>query len=402
MKLRRRHAIWLEMAAILAFSAPAVRAQYMYLDANGDAVHDSTDRMNKIAPTTLDLWLDTDSNRNGSAATCSFGTGALDLSSYEVVLQAVGGSINWGPMTNLMANMAKNFARDARDTTGTVYYHNGWGGTTPAGIYPPGLYKLASLTATVATGSPRVDIVVRHVINRTARTSFGSDCIANAERDHTNKFSYNWFDADGVRSPIDAAPVVRGPELVLPQDGAQVVVDVTASDPDGDAITSLSADFSGLPPGHNAVFTPNGSNTAGNFTWTPTSNDSGNYLVTFTAMNFLPGARKTTIHVIGTTTGVESNAPPASIDLAQNRPNPFNPATVIEFTLPRYGHARLAIYDLAGRLVRELVNQELGAGPHSSRWLGEDLRGRPAASGIYCYRLEASGLRRERKMVLLR
>ena len=403
MNMRHRHMMGLQIALILACAAPAARAQYMFLDANGDAVHDSTDRMNKITLTTLDLWLDTDSNRDGSPATCTFGGGALDLSSYEVVLQAVGGTISWGPMTNRMANMAVNFARNANDTTGTVYYHNGWGSSSGgAGIYPPGLYRLATLVATVATGSPRVDIVIRHAINRTSRTSFGSECLANGERDHTPKFGFNWFDANGVKSPIDIAPVVRGPEFMLPQDGAQVVIDVTASDGDGDAITSLTADFSGLPLGHNAAFTPNGPNTAGSFTWTPTANDSGNYQVTFTATNFLSGIRKTTIHVIGTASGVEGQAPPARIELAQNRPNPFNPATVIDFTLPRYGRARLAIYDLAGRLVREVLNRELAAGPHSARWLGEDSSGRPAASGIYCYRLEADGMRRERKMVLLR
>ena len=383
--------------------AREARAQYMYLDSNDDGIHDSSDRMNKSTPTAMDIWLDTDSNRDGSSATCTFGGGALDLSSYEIVLQPVGGTIDWGPMSNLMANMGKNFARDARDTTGTSYYHNGWGATTTSGIYPPGRYKVASLIATVRTGSPRVDIVVRHAINRASRTSFGSECLANGERDHTNKFGFNWFDADGLGSPIDAPPIVRGPELVLPQDGAQVVVDLTVSDPDDDAITSLTADFSGLPVGHNGVFTPNGSNTTGNFTWTPTANDSGNYSVTFTAMNFLPGTRTTLIHVIGAAAAVEpGKAPPASVELSQNHPNPFNPATSIDFRLPRTGRARLAIYDVAGRLVRELVNGDVDAGRHSERWFGEDSQGVPVGSGVYWYRLEASGLSLERRMVLLR
>jgi hypothetical protein len=390
------------MAAILTLAPAAVRAQYLYLDSNGDGIHDSTDRMNKSTPTTVGIWLDTDSNRDGSPATCTFGGGALDLSSYEIVLHAVGGTINWGPMSNLMGNLGTNFARDARDTTGTVYYHNGYGTTIASNIYPPGFYKLASLVATVATGSPHVDIVVRHAINRASRTSFGTACVANAERDHTNKFGYNWFDVDGLEAPIDIAPVVRGPDFLLPQDGAQVVVDLTVSDPDGDAITSLTADFSGLPAGHDGVFTTNGSNTTGHFTWTPTANDSGSYSVTFTATNFLSGSRTTVIHVIGTPAAVDGKAPPASIELGQNHPNPFNPATSIDFSLPRLSRARLAIYDVAGRLVRELVNGVVDAGPHSERWLGEDLRGRPVRSGVYWYRLEAGGQSLERRMVLLR
>ncbi len=402
MKLRRRATTWLWMAAILTFAPSTVRAQYLYLDSNGDGIHDATDRMNKSTPTTVDIWLDTDSNRDGSPATCTFGGGALDLSSYEVVLQAVGGTINWGPMSNLMANLTSNFARDARDTTGTVYYHNGYGTTMASKVYLPGFYKLASLVATVATGSPRVDIVVRHAINRASRTSFGTACLANAERDHTNKFGYNWFDVDGLQAPIDVPPFVRAPGLVLPQDGAQVVVDVLVSDPDGDGINSLVADFSGLPVGHNAAFTTNGSNTTGNFTWTPTANDSGDYSVTFTAMNFLPGTRTTVIHVIGTASGVGDKAPPATVELGQNHPNPFNPATSIDFFLPQSGRARLAIYDVAGRLVRELVSGIVDAGKHSEHWLGEDSRGKPVRSGVYWYRLEAGGLRLERRMVLLR
>ena len=120
-------------------------------------------------------------------------------------------------------------------------------------------------------------------------------------------------------------------------------------------------------------------------------------------MNFLAGTRTTVIHVIGTAAAVENTKTPrVSIELAQNRPNPFNPATLIEFNLSQSSRARLAVYDLAGRLIRELVNDALDAGRHSERWVGEDSRGRPVSSGVYWYRLEASGLSRERMMVLLR
>src|SRR2546422_4617303 len=73
---------------------------------------------------------------------------------------------------------------------------------------------------------------------------------------------------------------------------------VTASDPDADAITALTADLSALPAGNNAVFTPNASKSSGTLTWTPTSADGGrNFNIVFTAANALSVSAPTTISV---------------------------------------------------------------------------------------------------------
>lgn len=88
--------------------------------------------------------------------------------------------------------------------------------------------------------------------------------------------------------------------------------------------------------------------------------------------------------------------------LAQNVPNPFNPATSITFTAePAGGPVRLAVYDVAGRLVRVLAD---GASPEGARtvtWDGTDGEGRAVAAGVYQYRLEQGGRIATRKMVLL-
>jgi hypothetical protein len=73
------------------------------------------------------------------------------------------------------------------------------------------------------------------------------------------------------------------------------------------------------------------------------------------------------------------------------RPNPFNPRTTIQFVLPSTGHVLLAIYDLAGRLVRVLVEGEIPAGSHEAVWDGRDASGRAAPSGSYLARLVAGG-----------
>ncbi|HEX7078490.1 MAG TPA: Ig-like domain-containing protein [Candidatus Eisenbacteria bacterium] len=82
--------------------------------------------------------------------------------------------------------------------------------------------------------------------------------------------------------------------------GAMVHVTVIAEDPNGDAIASLAADTSALPPGNDAVFTPNGTLTGGELTWTPGPGQTGDYVVTYTASNALSGSATGTIHVVDT------------------------------------------------------------------------------------------------------
>ena len=93
---------------------------------------------------------------------------------------------------------------------------------------------------------------------------------------------------------------------------------------------------------------------------------------------------------------------PAAFHLEQNYPNPFNAATRIYFTLPTSGPVRLKIYSLNGACVRDLINQDRGAGLHMSVWDGCDDAGQPLASGLYIYSLEANGQRIHKKMQLIK
>lgn len=77
---------------------------------------------------------------------------------------------------------------------------------------------------------------------------------------------------------------------------------------------------------------------------------------------------------------------PEQIYLTQNYPNPFNPRTSIEFGLDRSGFVVLEIYDILGRRVRTLINQEMNPGRHTQRFDASSL-----ASGIYLYRLQVNG-----------
>ena len=88
--------------------------------------------------------------------------------------------------------------------------------------------------------------------------------------------------------------------------------------------------------------------------------------------------------------------------LAQNVPNPFNPATEIRFNLPEAGPVRLEVFDIKGRRVRRLLDGRAAAGEQSVRWDGTDDQGLVVASGTYLYRLTTGSLAQERKMLLIR
>jgi len=83
--------------------------------------------------------------------------------------------------------------------------------------------------------------------------------------------------------------------------------------------------------------------------------------------------------------------------LLQNYPNPFNPATTIAFALPEKASVRLQVFDLNGKLVKELVNQELTAGTYEA-----SLDATHLGSGIYVYRLTAGAFSQTHKMMLIK
>lgn len=102
---------------------------------------------------------------------------------------------------------------------------------------------------------------------------------------------------------------------------------------------------------------------------------------------------------VSSPTGVEDNQVtlPTEVSLDQNRPNPFNPTTTIEFTLPRSAHVDLGVYDVLGRLVTSLAAGEFPAGTHQVVWNSDG-----APSGVYFYRLNTERSVLTRKMLLLK
>jgi hypothetical protein len=94
--------------------------------------------------------------------------------------------------------------------------------------------------------------------------------------------------------------------------------------------------------------------------------------------------------------------PAVPLSLYQNFPNPFNPSTTISYYLPENAPVTLAVYDVSGRRIADLVGKAEKKGRHSVAWDGKNESGGTAASGIYFYRLMAGKETVSRKMILLR
>ena len=93
---------------------------------------------------------------------------------------------------------------------------------------------------------------------------------------------------------------------------------------------------------------------------------------------------------------------PSEFTVTGNFPNPFNPTTTIEFSLPTSGFTTLTIYNIMGQKVRELVADTMQAGTHSVVWNGKDDSGTVVSSGVFVSRLKTGNKVVSSKMMLVR
>ncbi|MBA4407608.1 hypothetical protein C0389_10065 [bacterium] len=98
-------------------------------------------------------------------------------------------------------------------------------------------------------------------------------------------------------------------------------------------------------------------------------------------------------------TGVEEekNNLPTNFALEQNYPNPFNPTTTIKYSILRQSVVSISVYDLLGREVSVLVNEEKPAGNYSIKFNGSNL-----TSGVYLYRMQAGSFVETKKLVMIK
>lgn len=117
---------------------------------------------------------------------------------------------------------------------------------------------------------------------------------------------------------------------------------------------------------------------------------------------------KAAIEIMGGTTSIDypSDGLPVDYQISQNYPNPFNPSTTINFNLPTDSKVKIAVYNLAGELVKVLVDGEYSAGSHETQFNTNSVSG--LASGIYFYQINAvsndgkANFTQTKKMVLMK
>lgn len=80
----------------------------------------------------------------------------------------------------------------------------------------------------------------------------------------------------------------------------------------------------------------------------------------------------------------------------------LNAATVIGYQLPERSHVKLQLYDLMGREVKLLVDQEHEAGTYQARWDGRDGSGNPMPTGVYIYRIQVGGFTSSKRLLLVK
>jgi hypothetical protein len=161
--------------------------------------------------------------------------------------------------------------------------------------------------------------------------------------------------------------------------------------------------------------------------------DSVEFVATFDATGYEAGTYHTTVTVISndpgsphslaatmtigdvtsiteddedTNDGAGEDADPEQSPLLpdlRNYPNPFNPQTLLRFTVPHSGMVELAIYDLKGAMVKILMRARLVAGRYERTWNGRDEHGRMVPSGVYLALMRGpDGRQTTRKLVLMR
>lgn len=192
---------------------------------------------------------------------------------------------------------------------------------------------------------------------------------------------------------ITGGPLVRGGTNIAVSSGTLDVVsgsglrksgnELTHSTPKAPVNDTVSFEFTFTAPASAGTATLYANGNSVNFN----GNSAGD------EWNFAPNK---TI-VVSTTSSAPMQSRPVGFELAQNFPNPFNPSTTIQFTLPQDDAVRLKVFDASGREVQTLVSGRTSRGSHTVSFNAANL-----ASGVYLYRLETSTFSETKKMLLVK
>lgn len=270
------------------------------------------------------------------------------------------------------------------DGFGHVYAASPVSGVTK---YTASLEPLATLDGATRPRDLAIPFVTTtdHVRGTTRRAGYGGAVLVE-----------QWDEASGLRLyrlgvDVRDASVQAGRELAAEftlTDRADVAAEVV----DGAGRVVASAPLGELSAGANRVALPAEALTMA----------EGDYTLRVTARSTYEGGESGQASLPFSWNGPA--AAPANLAVVSASPNPFAASTAIRFSIPASGaaNAKVAVYDLAGRLVRDLASGPRSAGTHSVTWDGRDSAGRAVAAGVYLTRVAANGEVAVRKVVFLR
>lgn len=187
------------VVALVAFATPA-HSQFMFLDTNNDLVCDTNDVLSP-ATTSVDVYIDTDSNENGSPVVCNDNPNSLmTINSYEFFLRSTQ-PITYGTWTD-----NTGFGTNLGDlSAGLDTYHGRFSLT----IVAAGTHKLGTLAVSGVTANAVLEIIASSTLNEQGRTSFGTSC-GGLDFDNTYKLGADWSDVCGTSSTTPVTSTTWG------------------------------------------------------------------------------------------------------------------------------------------------------------------------------------------------
>ncbi len=202
------------------------------------------------------------------------------------------------------------------------------------------------------------------------------------------QMTQNWMNIYATELRLDDKPISAGASISAHNSAGTMVGGFTLMQDGlfgfmavyGDDETTSKLD--GVRPGDSFTLRIDGIETNESFTWT--QNGDRVEIGSLTAKS-------------GSDAGL-----PGEFQLLPNYPNPFNPSTVIGFSLPTAGKAKLVVFNILGRQVATVFDAEASAGYNEVSWDGRADDGGQVSSGVYFYRLTTESFTETRKMMLLK
>ncbi len=255
----------------------------------------------------------------------------------------------------------------------------------------------------LSAGSPAIDAASSSVPNWPATDAVGHARVDDLFMANSGAGPVAFGDIGALEfvPATDLPPVVQCPSMVRPYRNTTVTFTVTASDPEGQPIQTLTMVPLTMPANSGAVFTTNATQTVGTFTWVLGS-FTGDYKVAFAGTNSLTGLDTTSIRVRQTLLADGAIASEGGfgdvLALSNGFPNPAHGEVGFALDVPRESQLSWAVFDLQGRMVWS-EERNVGAGRTQLRWDGMSSSRARAATGVYLVRASVEGTQFSRRIV---